>query len=549
MSSASARSRTRAPEKVFHIGDVFHDAVRRHPDLMIHLDHALRCRAAEDQSLGVRTAAELVDRIADVLEAYGVVPRRPVAIYHHDGFDIPLLASSVARVGGLPVMLSPYLPLETALALIAKLDDPVVLADTEAAERMRPHLGTNITVLVTDPDEALVPGPGTAPVPVSPRRTDYSRTGPYPTDPDAPMLVTHTSGTTRLPKMTMHSARTLWWRVLPQRWVSLLLDRSKPAMFSVTLVHTRFYMALGMFLWRGKPLVIACNPEPEHIAGLLREHRPDYLETHPNTFVDWEKLAEHPDRPLACVKVLQAAFDAIHPRTMRVFLDASGHRRAKFFRFYGQSEVGPATGQYYTKRSVRSSVGQNVGWPLLGFVRVRILDDEGKRVPRGEKGHIVIDSRSRILGYLGDEEAFNRGSRNGGHWWDTGDLGSFDRRRQLILADREIDNIKAVGSSLYYEDVLMESLSSVREAVIIEMGDEPVVLMSVYDGQEPDLGEMRRTVEQIPGVRAAYVVRHEVFPVTATRKIQRPALKVRAAQPGFLEQYATEHIDLREKAR
>ena len=33
MSSASARPRTRASEHVFHIGDVFHDAVRRHPDL------------------------------------------------------------------------------------------------------------------------------------------------------------------------------------------------------------------------------------------------------------------------------------------------------------------------------------------------------------------------------------------------------------------------------------------------------------------------------------------------------------------------------------
>jgi long-chain acyl-CoA synthetase len=533
---------------VFHIGDVFHDAVRRHPDLLIHLDHSLRCRAAVDQSLGVGAAAELVDRIADVLEAYGVVPRRPVAIYHQDGFDIPLLASAVARVGGLPVMLSPYLPLETALALVAKLDDPVVLADAEAAERMRPHLGPDITVLITDPNEALVPDPGTSAVPVAPKRAAAAHTAPYPTDPNAPMLVTHTSGTTRLPKMTMHSARTLYWRVLPQRWVSLLLDRKTPAMFSVTLVHTRFYMALGMFLWRGKPLVIACNPEPEHIAGLLREHRPDYLETHPNTFVDWEKLAEHPDRPLACVKILQAAFDAIHPRTMRVFLDASGHRRAKFFRFYGQSEVGPATGQYYTKRSVRSSVGQNVGWPLVGFVKVRIADDDGRSVPRGQTGHILIDSRSRILGYLGDEEAFNRGSRNG-RWWDTGDIGSFDRRRQLILADREIDNIKAVGSSLYYEDILMERLASVREAVIIEMGEEPVVLMSVYEGHELDLAETRRTVAEIPGVRAAYVVRHEVFPVTATRKIQRPALKRLAAKEGFLEQYALEHIDLRAGAR
>lgn len=541
----SARLKHAVPDRVFHIGEIFHDAARRHPHLVIHLDHTLRCRTSDAGSLTVTEAARLVDRISSVLDAHQVLAGRHVAIYHGDGFDIPLLAAAVARVGALPVMLSPYLPQETALALLGKLDDPVLITDAAAAERLRPHLDAGITLLTTDQADALVPGPGTAP-PVATSPAPPVRRTAHPTDPDAPMLVTHTSGTTRLPKLAMHSARTLWYRVVPQRMLSLLLNRSAPAMFSVTLVHTRFYMALGMFLWRGKPLVVACTPDSGSIAGLLREHRPDYLETHPNTFVDWEGLAKHPDRPLAGVKILHAAFDAIHPRTMRVFLDASDHPRAKFFRFYGQSEVGPATGQYYTKRSVRSSAGQVVGRPLFGFVSVRIVDDAGGPVRRGRTGHIVVDSRSRILGYLGDEEAFGRADR--GRWWDTGDLGSFDRWRRLRLADREIDNIQAVGSSLYHEDVLMERLPAVREAVIIELAHRPVVLMSVHDDSELDLESARSTVEQIPGIRTAYVVKHDVFPLTATRKVQRPALIQRASQPGFLDGYVTARIEIREGA-
>jgi acyl-coenzyme A synthetase/AMP-(fatty) acid ligase len=195
---------------------------------------------------------------------------------------------------------------------------------------------------------------------------------------------------------------------------------------------------------------------------------------------------------------------------------------------------------------VRSSAGQIVGRPLLGFVSVRIVDDAGHRLRRGRTGHIVVDSRSRILGYLGDEEAFGRAER--GRWWDTGDRGRFDRWWRLQLADREIDNIQAVGSSLYHEDVLMERLPAVREAVIIEVASQPVVLMSVHNDHELDLEQARSTVEQIPGIRAAYVVKHDVFPVTATRKVQRPALKQRAAQPGFLDEYVTARIDIHEGA-
>lgn len=527
-------------DRHFHIGEIFHNAAERHPHLPIHLDRPVQCRLAVDHTLGVREAAALVDRLAAVLEAYDVRAGRYVAIYHEDGFDIPLLASAVARIGGVPVMLSPYLPEETALALVRKLGDPVLLTDAVRADRLRAELSPESPLLRTDPLDVLVPGPGTPPI--RPGALCVGRPAHRP-DPDAPMLVTHTSGTTRLPKLAVHSARTLWYRVTPQRMLSMLLDRSAPAMFSVTLVHTRFYMALGMFLWRGKPLVVSCDPSLGAIAALLREHRPDYLETHPNTFVDWEPLAEHPDRPLASVKLLHAAFDAIHPRTMRVFLDASDSPHAKFFRFYGQSEVGPATGQYYTRRSVRRSVGQCVGRPVLGFVSVRIVDDAGRRAPRGKTGRIVVASRSRILGYLEDAEAFSRAEN--GRWWDSGDLGHLDRWGRLHLADREIDNIRSVGSSLFQEDVLMERLPAVREAVIIEVASQPVVLMSVHDGRTLDLDRARSTIEMIPGLQAAYVVRHDIFPVTATRKVQRPALKQRAAQTGFLEKYLTAKIDVR----
>ncbi|HTZ43726.1 MAG TPA: class I adenylate-forming enzyme family protein [Jatrophihabitans sp.] len=525
------------------LGELFHEAARRHPGLPIHLDHQLHCGFAEvpepvsrfepsdRAAFDVDLAARLVEQLSARMTAAGLHEGRYVAIYHADSFDIPLLAAAVSRGGGVPVLLSPYLPPSTAVQLVAKLGDPTVIVDGNASADLRARFAEHGPVWHTDRTSGLVTGAGAA-HPVRRLRRD----------PDRPMLVTHTSGTTRLPKLTVHTARSLWYRVAPQRVISLLLDPASPAMFSITLVHTRFYMALGMFLWHGKPLIIACDNALPAIAQTLHAHRPDYLETHPNTFVDWEPLAEQPSAPLRSVKIFHAAFDAIHPRTMRVFLQASGSRNARFFRFYGQSEVGPSTGRYYTRRNVHTAAGQCVGWPIPGFTSVRIVDDLGNRVRRGQAGHIEVDSRSRILTYLGDEQLFERNRH--GSWWDTGDLGHLDRFGRLHLHDRQIDTIDAVGSALYYEDILMESLPAAREAVITELSGTPVALVSAHDDRQLDLAQATRILATVPGLRSAYLVRHEMFPVTATRKVQRPLLKERLADRRFLDDHLLAEIDL-----
>jgi acyl-coenzyme A synthetase/AMP-(fatty) acid ligase len=530
-------------EHALWLGEIFHDAARRHPGLPIHLDHALQCGpgqapapadrvgSAVRPAFDVDLAARLVERLSACMSAAGLREGQYVAVYHADSFDIPLLAAAVARSGGVPVLLSPYLSPTTAVQLVAKLPAPAVIVDGSAGADLRARFAEHGPVWHTDRTAGLVTGSSS----VHPVR----RLG---RDPDRPMLVTHTSGTTRLPKLTVHTARSLWYRVAPQRAISLALDRSRPAMFSITLVHTRFYMALGMFLWHGKPLIVACDQSLPAIAQTLQAHRPDYLETHPNTFVDWEPLAELPSRPLRPVKIFHAAFDAIHPRTMRTFLQASGSRRAKFFRFYGQSEVGPSTGKYYTQRTVHTAAGQCVGWAIPGFTSVRIVDDAGTPLPRGQAGRIEVHSRSQILTYLGDEELFDR-SRHG-NWWSTGDLGHLDRFGRLYLHDRQIDEIEAVGSALYYEDLLMECLPAAREAVITELFDTPVALVSTHDDRELDLVQARAILATVPGLRSAYLVRHEMFPVTATRKVQRPLLKERLADQRFLDDHVLIEIDL-----
>ena len=272
-------TRTEIRRRHFDLGGIFHAAADRHPDLFIHLDHQMECTTDAKNGLTLREAVSLVDALTERLHTHGLVPGAVVMVWHRDGFDLPLLASAVSRVGAVPAMLSPHLSIETVVELFSKLRASAVVSDAQGARALRPLLPVGTQFFVTDPTAGLIDLDDQArPTSASPQPAPWR---PHKFEPNHPILITHTSGTTRLPKLALHSGRSLWYRIFPQQMISLLLSSSAPALISVTLVHTRFFGALGMFFWRGKPFIVARNTDLESIATLLCTHRRTILRRTP----------------------------------------------------------------------------------------------------------------------------------------------------------------------------------------------------------------------------------------------------------------------------
>jgi len=119
-------------------------------------------------------------------------------------------------------------------------------------------------------------------------------------------------------------------------------------------------------------------------------------------------------------------------------------------------------------------------------VEVRVVDEDGKAMPIGEVGEIIVRGDTVMSGYWENTEATATSLREGWLW--TGDVGVFDEDGFLTLKDRSKDMIISGGSNIYpreIEDVL-NTHPAVQECSVIgrphpEWGEEAVAFVVLRD--------------------------------------------------------------------
>ncbi|MER5429610.1 AMP-binding protein [Streptomyces sp. NPDC002588] len=499
-------------DRGFYLGPMFREAAGRHGNVFVTLDRPLDTHPGLGTALNYAILADVVEDLSGRLWAAGVRPSEQVVVHKTDNVDIVLLTCALSRIGAVPVLLSPALAGPVVVRLLERLQQPWLVTDSAKLDGPLDGLDSALvrrvlTVADTPGGESLEKYAG-AEVPRAVRM-----------HPREPALITHSSGTTGIPKLAVHCANTMWNRLVPQKamgWPT----RGEVAALHMSFVHSRFYHLLGVLLHFGSPLLLITDPDPASVGPLLVRHRPGIVETHPNTFVLWEELADAPGAPLSRVKSYGSTFDAIHPRTVRRLLDASKRRTPWLIQLYGQSETGPVAFQWFTRRSAARADGRRVGTGIPGFTRVRVTGPEGQRLAPGTPGRIEARTRGRILTYLGAREQYDRQLTDG--WWQMGDMGYRSRLGGLYLIDREIDQIDAVHSNLEVEDTLMDRLEELREVVIVPGADrEPVPVVCVRGEAPLDPERWREATADLPEMAEPRQWRFEELPMTATWKVKR----------------------------
>jgi acyl-CoA synthetase (AMP-forming)/AMP-acid ligase II len=165
-------------------------------------------------------------------------------------------------------------------------------------------------------------------------------------------------------------------------------------------------------------------------------------------------------------------------------------------------------------------------------VTIAIVDDDGRPLPPGTPGEIVIRSPHRMAEYFRDPAQTAEALRDG--WFHTGDLGTLDADGWLYFVDRKRDVIRRGGenmSSALIEKTLCEH-PAVAEAAVIGVPDESwgeavKAVVVKKPGAEVTAGEMISWArERIAGYKLPKSVDFvEALPRNPTGKILKRELR------------------------
>jgi fatty-acyl-CoA synthase len=194
---------------------------------------------------------------------------------------------------------------------------------------------------------------------------------------------------------------------------------------------------------------------------------------------------------------------------------------------YGMTETSPVSAQ--TKRGTPLDKQVGTVGQVHPHVEVKIVDPDGRTLPRGETGELCTRGYSVMLGYWGDEEA-TREVIDAARWMHTGDLAVMDDEGYVNIVGRSKDMIIRGGENIYPREIeeFLYTHPAIADVQVFGIpderyGEEVCAWVMVVDGAELDEEGIRSFCQ---GRIARYKVpRHirfvDAFPLTVTGKVQK----------------------------
>jgi len=467
----------------------------------------------------------MVEARAAWLHARGIGRRDPVAVWATAAADTILSFLALTRIGAIPALMNGKMSPEIAAEYIRRLRARGVLADAKHTELLSGHdLGTE---LIGQPAEMGAGDPAAAP-----RHYRHHQ--------DDPVVITHTSGTTGVPKAVLHLHRTLFasqrhlLRMPQAQGTGRVLD-------ALPIPHTATVLMVTQILCnRGKMLCLSQQDGATVLSAIERWH-PEAVYGFAVTWADLARF-DLSTRDVDSVRMWFNTGDCAHEAHVRRLVAVGsretvtreGRKRiagSHFIDGLGSSEMGH-NGFHVTHTPDSDHYGRRIGRPYK-FAEVAVLDEDGDELPAGTVGRLGFRSPTLSPGYWNDSVTTFRARLNG--WYLTGDLVYSDDEGNYYHVDRDPDSVVGEGyyTALSEERILAACKDILDCTVVIVPEDGQIVtdvLLELAPDADPDTDrtEVIRTAlgERVGGtLNRVVAVRHEDIPVTVTGKVRKFMLR------------------------
>ena len=354
-------------------------------------------------------------------------------------------------------------------------------------------------------------------------------------DPDDPVFIMYTSGTTGHPKGVVHTHKLI--RNVDERGYRLAISPSDTILNYLPLFHAfGFSEGLMMSIITGARHIVTATFDPDACLDLVAGEGvtlANGFEAHLKALTE-AQVARPRDISSLRTGIFAAGMLSATPVNRRAIEVMAPLRPISG---YGLTEIwlGAGIGALNDDDEKRC---ESSGYPGLGY-EIRIVDPETKQdCPIGVPGELIARGFSLMLGYYKKPEETAKSFDEDG-WFYTGDTGLWLKDGYFRLLGRYKDMLKVGGENvdpMETEGLLLEQ-PEVHEVAVVGLPDErltevPVAFVKLVDGTQMTAESI---IDRCRGTVASFKVpKHVVFlnefPMTASGKIRKAELRDRAKQ-------------------
>lgn len=444
---------------------------------------------------------------------------RVLVMMHNSPLAIALMFA-IAKAGAVWVPVNVQSRGESLRYIVEHAAPHIIVADREIVPRLRSD--------VPELDPARV---RTAGGEVGPHSLEAGLNEPsdaleeLPPAADQPYAIMYTSGTTGRPKGVIVSHRMLRFSGEGIALVSAVGDGGVFHMWE-PLYHIGGAQMIVLPLIRNVHLAMVQRFSASRFWSEVKQYGATHIHFLGGLL---QILLKQPSGPLDRNHGARIAFGGGCPRDVwRPFEERFG---VEIRECYGMTECSSVT--TYNSNRVLGSVGRPMPW-----FEVDLLDDQGRPVPQGERGEIVVRARmpgSITVGYYNNPEATASAVRPDG--FHTGDIGSRDADGNFYFHGRMTDNVRVKGENVTAFEIehVAAQHPAVEDCAMIgvpaEIGEQDIKLfVKAKPGVEIDPMELSAWLAErlAPYQNPRYIVVVADFERTPSQRIMKHRLTQRS---------------------